>query len=93
MRTAIRYFKCKGGKRMIITDYRVQSVLRTYSKQLQRSKLPDKPSEGERKPSAEKVTISEEARRRLIMERMTSQVLGNAYPKKDGGTGDDGPVE
>lgn len=78
---------------MIITDYRVQSVLRTYSKQLQRSKLPDRPSsESERKPSAEKVTISDEARRRLVMERMTSQVLGNAYPRRDGG-GEELPVE
>ena len=78
---------------MIITDYRVQSVLRTYSRQLQRSKLTGKlASDGEeRKPTAEKVTISEEARHKLIMDRMSSQVLEKAYPKQDGG--EDSSVE
>lgn len=67
---------------MIITDYRVQSVLRTYTRQLQRSKLSDQLMEDEdRTMPAERVTISDEARRRLVMERMTSQVLENAYPK------------
>ncbi|MFP5213177.1 MAG: DVU0524 family FlgM-associated protein [Acidobacteriota bacterium] len=72
---------------MVITDYRVQSVLRTYSKQLQRSKLSEKlDSQGQdRKATSEKVTISDEARRRLIMERMTSQVLEKAYPKQESG--------
>jgi hypothetical protein len=67
---------------MVITDYRVQSVLRTYTRQLQRSKLSDQLADDEdRKVPAEKVTISDEAKHRLVMERMTSQVLGNAYPK------------
>jgi len=67
---------------MVITDYRVQSVLRTYTRQLQRSKLSDQLADDEdRKVPAERVTISDEAKHRLVMERMTSQVLGNAYPK------------
>ncbi|MBP8646172.1 MAG: hypothetical protein KBH99_08635 [Syntrophobacteraceae bacterium] len=60
---------------MVITDYRIQSVLRTYSKQLQRSKITRRlDSEETRKPQ-EKVTISEEARRRVIFERVTSQAM------------------
>jgi hypothetical protein len=67
---------------MVITDYRVQSVLRTYTRQLQRSKLTDRLGDDEdRKMPAEKVTISDEAKHQLVMDRMTSQVLGNAFPK------------
>lgn len=68
---------------MVITDYRVQSVLRTYSKQLQRSKLSRKLDGGDTKASNEKVTISEEARRRMIMERVPSQAFEQAYPKQE----------
>lgn len=67
---------------MVITDYRVQSVLRTYTRQLQRSKLSDQlTDEEDRRMPTERVTISDEARHRLVMERMTTQVLENAYPK------------
>jgi len=68
---------------MVITDYRVQSVLRTYSKQLQRSKLSRKMDGEETKAFNEKVTISEEARRRMIMERVASQAFEQAYPKQE----------
>jgi hypothetical protein len=64
---------------MVITDYRVQSVLRTYCKQLQRSRLSAcvlEPEEG-RVPQ-EKVTISDEARRRMIMDRVTTQAFEQA---------------
>lgn len=70
---------------MVITDYRVQSVLRTYSKQLQRSKLSRKLDNSEdARASNEKVTISEEARRHMIMDRVASQAFEQAYPKKNG---------
>ena len=86
---------------MVITDYRVQSVLRTYTRQLQRSKLSEKigrDSDGDSR--AAKVSISEEGKRRLMMDRLTTQVLGNMYPKQDEdlgslgkeSTGDSGPV-
>ena len=69
---------------MVITDYRVQSVLRTYSKQLQRSRLSRKLDGGEdAKATNEKVTISEEARRRMIMERVATQAFEQAYPKQE----------
>ena len=70
--------------RMVITDYRVRSVLRTYTRQLQRSRLSGESMDDpqERIVAAEKVTISDEARRHLIKERMTSQVLEKAYPKQ-----------
>lgn len=68
---------------MVITDYRVQSVLRTYSKQLQRSKLEQKLDAGDPKMPVEKVTISEEARHRQIMDRVASQALEQAYPKDE----------
>lgn len=64
---------------MVITDYRVQSVLRTYCKQLQRSRLSTcvlGPEDG--KVQQEKVTISDEARRRMIMDRVTTQAFEQA---------------
>lgn len=64
---------------MVITDYRVQSVLRTYCKQLQRSKLPSSRCECEDgKVPQEKVTISDEARRRMIMDRVATQAFEQA---------------
>jgi hypothetical protein len=60
---------------MVITDYHVQSVLRTYSRQLQRAKLPVVDSNDGRPRSAVKVSISEEAHQRLLMERIKSQAL------------------
>ncbi|ROR01907.1 DVU0524 family FlgM-associated protein [Desulfosoma caldarium] len=62
---------------MKVTDYHVQSVLRTYTRQLQKSRLAATFAGGEKteRPAEEKVTISEEARRRLIRDRVTSQVL------------------
>ncbi len=73
---------------MVITDFRVQSVLRTYTRQLQRSKLSGKTG---RKPgeesSVEKLSISDEGKRRLMMDRLTSQVLEKMYPKQGEETG------
>lgn len=70
---------------MIITDYRVQSILRTYTRQLQRSKLAATKTDretGEQKQCAEKVSISDEARRRIMMERLTNQVFEKVYTKE-----------
>jgi hypothetical protein len=66
---------------MVITDYRVQSVLRTYSRQLQKSKLARKLEIGDTRQPEEKVTISEEARRRMIMDRVATQAFEQARPK------------
>ncbi len=68
---------------MIITDYRVQSVLRTYTKQLQRSRLARKLDAEDSSAPNEKVTISEEARRHMIMERVAEQAREQACPKQD----------
>ena len=65
---------------MVITDSRVQSALRTYSNQLRRSKWLRKPASGENsQPTGEKVTISEEARRQSIAQRVASQAFEQAY--------------
>ena len=63
---------------MVITDYHVQSVLRTYTKQLQRSKLSRRSEETDRSMQIEKVTISDEAKQRLLMERIKSQAMEHA---------------
>ena len=72
---------------MIITNYQVQSILRTYTRELQRSKSS---ADGERgsggstnSSSMEKVSISSEGQRTYMMNRMTSQVMEKMYPKQD----------
>lgn len=71
---------------MIITDYHVKKVLRTYTRQLQRAKLPpEQLPKGEGKSplfSGEIVEISEEARRRLVMEQITKQVTSKLENEK-----------
>lgn len=66
---------------MVITDYKVQSVLRTYSRQLQKSRLARRLELGETKHPEERVSISEEARRRMIMDRVATQAFEQACPK------------
>jgi len=86
---------------MVITDHRVQSVLRTYTRQLQRSKLANSRSDsGSADAGVEKVSISGEGKRRLMMDRLTNQVLEKMCPKQDDNVGPagkesvggDGPV-
>ena len=74
---------------MFITNYRVQSVLRTYTRQLQRSQLStkaDRETDGGGS-NVEKVSISSDGKFRLMMDRVTSQVLEKMYPKQDDNIG------
>lgn len=74
---------------MIITDYHVKKVLRTYARQLQKAKLPSeqvlKTEGNETSPLAagEKVVISEEARRRLVMEQLSKHAVSRIEKEKD----------
>ncbi len=70
---------------MIITDYRVKSVLRTYTRQLQKTKLSQFDRIGGESLSAgpERVTISEEAKRRFVMEQLAKQALDKAKEVED----------
>ena len=66
---------------MVITENRIQSVLRTYSNQLQRSKLSRKLEAGAPKSNDEKVNISEEGKRQSIMEQVPYQAMEQAFPR------------
>ncbi|HYA39988.1 MAG TPA: DVU0524 family FlgM-associated protein [Syntrophobacteraceae bacterium] len=74
---------------MVITDDRVQSVLRTYTRELQRSRLlpSSGPDAGEADSGTETVSISSEGKRRLMIDRLTTQVLDKMCPKQDDGAG------
>ncbi len=77
---------------MVITGYRVQSVLRTYTRQLKKSKLLVA-GDGEESYSDNgdtKVSISTEGKRKLIMDRLTNQILDNMRPKQDDEAGSAG---
>ncbi|MEJ5300626.1 MAG: DVU0524 family FlgM-associated protein [Thermodesulforhabdaceae bacterium] len=72
---------------MIITDNRVKSVLRTYTKQLQKAKLPSEnllkgEGTGATSLGTEKVVISEEARQKLLREQFAKQALNRLEQEK-----------
>lgn len=79
---------------MVITGYQVQSVLRTYTRQLKKSKRQEQ--EGVDSDDSDggepKVSISSEGKRKLIMDRLTSQILENMCPKQDDEAGSAGRV-
>jgi hypothetical protein len=79
---------------MVITGYRVQSVLRTYTRQLTKSKLlAQEESDSNSSENGEtRVSISNEGKRKLIMDRLTSQILENVRPKQDDETGSAGSL-
>ncbi len=64
---------------MVITPYQVESVLRTYSRQLQRSRFADQASNEDRPMPSERVTISEAAKERLLMDRIKCQALEHVH--------------
>lgn len=83
---------------MVITNHQVQSILRTYTRELQRSKssVDGDRAAGSGTASTEKVSISSEGQRKYMMNRMTSQVLGKMCPKQDNDNrpaGNQSPVE
>lgn len=60
---------------MEITAQHVENVLRTYSRQLQRSRLASHGAGEERAMASERVTISDEAKQCLLMDRVKNQAL------------------
>jgi len=62
---------------MAITSYQVQSILRTYAKQLSRGQRLAR-VRAERQPAPnDQVNISIEARRKQVIEKITSEIVAN----------------
>lgn len=59
---------------MIISSYQVNNVLRVYGDQLRQSRMSNRPKSGETR-SPDKVSISSEARRKTIIDKITSNVV------------------
>ena len=59
---------------MIISSYQVNNVLRVYGDQLRQSRMSNRPKSGETR-SPDKVSISSEARRKTIIDKITSNVI------------------
>lgn len=60
---------------MEISDIQVQSVLRTYRRQLLRAKVTSPSEQGAQPFPVIKVNISEVAQQRLLMDRIRSQAM------------------
>ncbi|MBN1226273.1 MAG: hypothetical protein JXA79_04730 [Deltaproteobacteria bacterium] len=60
---------------MVIPVYQVNNVLRVYGEQLRQNRGLDKPSaDNNRQP--DKISISSEARRKTIVDKISSQIVG-----------------
>ncbi len=68
---------------MVISDYHVQNVHRVYSRQLLRAKLPYLSNRPDNQPIV-KVTISEEAKRRLQIDRTQLEAMEQVHPNEVG---------
>jgi hypothetical protein len=66
---------------MVTTDYHVRTVLRTYGRQLLRARLLTRSDREASVISDVKVTISEEAKQRLLMDRIKSQGAEELHPR------------
>lgn len=76
----------EGDNPMMITDYLVQSLLRTYGKRLRRRSRDAtrlKSDEIDDDLTRERLVISDDVRRRMVMERMTSLAIEKAYPREE----------
>jgi hypothetical protein len=76
----------EGDNPMMITDYLVQSLLRTYGKRLQRRSRDAGRVESDEiddEITRERMVISDDVRRRMVMERMTSLAIEKAYPREE----------
>ena len=60
---------------MTITSHQIQSVLRTYSKQLRRGLRLNRIRQIESAKSMDKISISSEARRRQVVERVAAELM------------------
>jgi hypothetical protein len=62
---------------MTITSYQVQNILRTYAKQLSRGQRLARARAASEPLPADQVNISIEARRKQVIEKITSEIVAN----------------
>jgi hypothetical protein len=67
---------------MVTTDYHVRTVLRTYGRQLLQARLLTRSDRETSVIPDVKVTISEEAKQRLLMDRIKSQGVEEVQPQQ-----------
>ncbi|MBW1674529.1 MAG: hypothetical protein JRJ45_12975 [Deltaproteobacteria bacterium] len=59
---------------MIISPYQVNNVLRVYGDQLRHNRIPNK-STDENIPQSDKISISAEAKRKAVIEKISSNII------------------
>lgn len=76
---------------MTITSYQVQNILRTYARQLSRGQRLARNRAAAESQKADQINISIEARRRQVIEKITSEIvagIGSRIPGLREGMGD-----
>jgi hypothetical protein len=74
---------------MVISPYQVNNVLRVYSDQLRQGKIAHRPKDGSGQ-APDQVSISSEARKNAIIERIAANVLENVTQRFSGKSGAQG---
>ena len=59
---------------MIISPYQINNVLRVYGDQLRHNRIPNK-STDENIPQSDKISISAEAKRKAVVEKISSNII------------------
>jgi hypothetical protein len=74
---------------MVISPYQVNTVLRVYSDQLRQGKMANRSKDGNDQ-AADQVSISPEARKNAIIERIAADVLESVTQRFSGNSGAEG---
>ena len=78
---------------MAITSFEVQNILRTYAKQLSRGQRLARHRAASKAPKGDQVNISIEARRKQVIEKITTEIVNNIGSRLPGGGQGLGGVE
>ena len=69
---------------MTITSFQVQNILRTYARQLSRGQRLARTRAAQQTPANDQVNISIEARRKQVIEKITSEIVSSIGAKVPG---------
>ncbi|ADK85703.1 conserved hypothetical protein [Desulfarculus baarsii DSM 2075] len=69
---------------MTITSYQVQNILRTYARQLSRGQRLARARSSAEENLADRVNLSIEARRKQVIEKITSEIVANIGSRAPG---------
>lgn len=65
----------KGNRRLYIPSYQIHNVLKVYSRQVSQSRIIERQKELSAKTSADKIDISAEGKRKMIVDKVAADIV------------------